>query len=725
MGRWMRRATLVAMGCALLAGGQGATARADVVPAPPLKDADYFTFADQVTTALESSWDERKQVYQTGASSIETIANAAMLTVFATAAAHGHVGPARNDERARVLVKKLTAAPPWWTAPAPPHYDKMFHTPGWTSNMDGQYVDMDKSIDPKVAEGLQIAYRTADVLHLDEADRKAIRDEIHAVSHVPFFRYPLVRLNQINWNSELYAYDWLVNGDPTLLRGDYRKHVHRFVAGFKKPWTPEGSTNVGPSYRFTYQNNAPASLSRNLDSAEYANMTLHFLYWYDSAVKAGMKPLGAEDKRLLRGWVQRDLYGYWTHSGFMNWDTGWSYERWMKGKAWAYAQQGLVAIATVPTFNLRSRERGYAKYLFDRGLRLYEHLGLQKPGRPWKPSAQLYGIGDQGAPATKMFWARMAANAARAVSAGMGRMDAHVPPPFYAFDADIGRLAVSTPRYSTAILAVNRSKVPYGGIELARLYDADGDPISGTGGRAPSAFGVLVSRAKGGRRVLASETGRHTDPKKPAVILTRSPRGRVTHQRVLASHPDAGPFGTLRSRGSIANAGVRVTTGHRFRRNSIDAHWTITRSGGTGTDRVRVLFPTSGRTGVVIEATLRNGKHVTLTGGGARPRLADVREFLLRSAYGSYTVLLRGRPTGTTQVMHRVWQRANPRGGPTLALELPAMGPKGRRELSVRILPHSSGGVGHTQSEPPPATAPVPTPTATPSTTPAPPAPGA
>src|SRR4051812_1963599 len=262
-------------------------ARAGQTPDPPLHDGDYFAFADRIVGALESSWRTQDGMYRTGARSIDTIANAAMLTVFATAAAHGHVGPGRNDERARILVHRLVASPPYWTAPKAPYKDKMFHTPGWTSNMDGPYVDMDKSIDPKVAEGLQIAFRARDVLQLDPADAAAIQSEIHAVSHVPFFRYPLVRLNQINWNSELYAYDDLVNGDPTLLRNDYRKHMHRFVAGFKKPWTTEGATNVGPSYRFIYQNNAPASLSRNLDSAEYSNMTLHFLYWYDLAVQAG------------------------------------------------------------------------------------------------------------------------------------------------------------------------------------------------------------------------------------------------------------------------------------------------------------------------------------------------------------------------------------------------------------------------------------------------------
>ena len=78
--------------------------------------------------------------------------------------------------------------------------------------MDGPYVDMDKSIDPKVAEGLadrrtvpgsmlQLPTRTLD---------RASRTEIHQTSPTTeFFRYPKVRLNQINWHAELYAYDYL------------------------------------------------------------------------------------------------------------------------------------------------------------------------------------------------------------------------------------------------------------------------------------------------------------------------------------------------------------------------------------------------------------------------------------------------------------------------------------------------------------------------------------
>jgi hypothetical protein len=317
-----------------------------------------------------------------------------------------------------------------------------------------------------------------------------------------------------------------------------------------------------------------------------------------------------------------------------------------------------------------------------------------------------------------MFWARMGANAARAVSAGMGRASAKAPPPFYAYDADIGRLAVSTPRYSTAILAVNRSKVPYGGIDLARLYDADGDPIGGTGGRPPSSFGVLVTRQNGGRRVVASQTGLHRDPKKPPIVLTRSPLGRVTRQKRLATHPDAGPFSVLDETGTRSAAGATVRSSYAFRRNFISARWTVSRKGGTGRARVRVTFPTSAPKGAVIEALLRDGTTVRLT-DGLHPELAGVREFRLRSEYGSYVVQLLGRPTGTSAVLARRWQRANPRGGPTLALELPALGSKGRRELRVRIVPSSGGGVATPKTEPEPAVTPFPsaTPTPTPAAT--------
>src|SRR5689334_8333569 len=117
------------------------------------------------------------------------------------------------------------------------------------------------------------------------------------------------------------------------------------------------------------------------------------------------------------------------------------------------------------------------------------------------------------------------ANAARAVEAGMGRMAGAQPPALYAFDPDIGRLAVTTPAYNTAIVAVNQRAFPYGGIELARLFDGEQRVAANVGGRAPAAFGMLV-RQPSGRRVFASQTARgRINRSVTPVRLTRAPTG--------------------------------------------------------------------------------------------------------------------------------------------------------------------------------------------------------
>ena len=247
----------------------------------------------------------------------------------------------------------------------------------------------------------------------------------------------------------------------------------------------------------------------------------------------------------------------------LNWDTGLGIARWMKSKTWAYAQQGLLAIARAEHFHHDPRYGPWAKHLFDRGLALYETMLVDGDSRAY-PSAHLYGVtaAHQGTGDQRVFSARMAANAARAVTEGLGAMPAPEPPPFYAFDADIGRLAVSTPRYATAIVAQNRSAFPYGGVELARLFDAAGRPVGGLGGRGRAAFGLVV---RGAGRQIATQTSRRSAG---AIALTRSPRGPVRDARRLPARPDAGPFAeleavaatTARARRSSRVIGSRPTT---------------------------------------------------------------------------------------------------------------------------------------------------------------------
>jgi hypothetical protein len=501
----------------------------------------------------------------------------------------------------------------------------MFHSPGWVGNFIPGYSVMDKAIDPKIAEGLAAAWQARAALQLDPATTAAIPAEMSAVAHGAFFRFPNVRLNQINWPLELDAYDALVSGDATLLRDEYRLQMDRFLAG----------GNLSPSFRFRYLPQRPPSHFINLDSAEYANIVLHFLAFYGDARRAGMPEPPPAETAILRGWVRRALFGYWTHSGMLNWDTGLALKRWMKGKTWAYAQQGLLAIATGARFQADPRYRGWAKWMLDRGLEL--GLGFD--------SSNLYGVRARRRAGSDdaMFAARMAANAARAAGAGLGQVHAAEPPPFFAFDPDIGRLAVSTPRYSTAVVPVTRDAFQYGGIELARLLDGRGRPLSGIGGEPPNAFGIVI-RDRDGNELLASQRA----GSRP-ITLIHGPRR-------------PGPFRVLEAVGVRRAGAFTITTRHRFTRDAIEETWTVRRRRGHRDVVVVLELPSWGR--------------------AARPRVAGPRRIEL----SGYDVRL-GRPHGAVRRIATTPQSSDPEPGPTLELTLAA----GRRfrtaTLSARISP--------------------------------------
>ena len=143
----------------------------------------------------------------------------------------------------------------------------------------------------------------------------------------------------------------------------------RFCDGIPRAPTPDGSPNLGPGYRFHYLPHRPPTHPFNLDSAEYASETCHFVLFHEQAVRAGMPLLAPEHYRLMRAWVEHIVCAYWTHGGYLNWDTGYGFKRWHAGRTWALAQQGLLAIAVSPRFHNRPEIGSWSKYMFDRGLR--------------------------------------------------------------------------------------------------------------------------------------------------------------------------------------------------------------------------------------------------------------------------------------------------------------------------------------------------------------------
>ena len=79
---------------------------------------------------------------------------------------------------------------------------------------------------------------------------------------------------------------------------------------------------------------------------------------------------------------------------------------------------------------------------------------------------------------------------------GSGRA-ASRPPALYAYDPDIGPARGHDPRYNTAIIAVSQGAFPYGGIDLARLFDGDQEVAANDRRRPAGAFGLVARRGDG------------------------------------------------------------------------------------------------------------------------------------------------------------------------------------------------------------------------------------
>jgi hypothetical protein len=541
---------------------------------PPLRDADYLAFADRVVTHMRATYHSGRGVYFTRHMGATARTNANLLLVHATAARVGHTGPARQDDRARALIAAMTTAPMYDYSRTRPWTGR---TICWSKRLTRSGRDH-VSLDSQIAEALAAAWRARAQLGLSRGQSDRIARIIDRCARHPAWRFPRILKNQFNWNAQLYAAAAEVTGHGDLLRRDYRRHLIRFAAAIERPRRGAAAPNLGRGLGFHYHPELPASAPRNFDSPEYAHIVASALQHHPAARAANMARLARREVRNLRRWVTRLLLGSWTHAGYLNWDTGLGRARWHSGQYWAFAQQGLLAIAAAPAFWERPEYGRWAKALFDRGLLLYARWGDEAgtgiaPKLPFDVFSQHRDH--------DLYASRIAANAMRALTLGLGRKPAADPPPLYHYDRGTGRLAVTTPRYSTAIVPDNRGAFAYGGIELARLFGAGQRVAATTGGRPPSAFGVVI-RDAAGRALLASQGGRT--------------RARIA---LLDRAAPAGSFRRLRARGTIARAGLRVTTTHRFEPDGIDVRWDIRCRGGCAGREIDVQLPTWGEESVI------------------------------------------------------------------------------------------------------------------------------
>ena len=257
-------------------------------------------------------------------------------------------------------------------------------------------------------------------------------------------------------------------------------------------------------------------------------------------------------------------------------------------------------------------------------------------------------------------------NAARAIAAGLGRAPSATPPSLYAYDPDTGRLAVTTRAYNTAVMAVNQGAFPYGGLELARLYDGQQEVAGNVGGLPPASFGLVVDDLAG-HRLLATQHPRRLPGRTPPLRLTHAPSGvGASAAQSAARHAYAGQFRAVTATGTIAAGALAARVTHHFTSSSVTTAWSL--RGGRGGVAARVMFPTYGP-GSRVEAVLRDGRRVTV--GAAPIALSQVRRFLLHSTRSGYQVVPVRRPHGAVATSVQVAaQSSAPRAGRSLVIQV-------------------------------------------------------
>ena len=131
----------------------------------------------------------------------------------------------------------------------------------------------------------------------------------------------------------------------------------------------------------------------------------------------GMPALDPRRAAVVRAWCERVLCGYWTHAGYLNWDTGLGFKRWHQGKKLGLSQAALLGMACCDELaDHGDVGQGDARPLL-RALR-----PLDRARRAACPQANAFDVPsiDNNESSAVLAAARVQANAAQAVLLGLG-----------------------------------------------------------------------------------------------------------------------------------------------------------------------------------------------------------------------------------------------------------------------------------------------------------------
>ena len=492
------------------------------------------------------------------------------------------------------------------------------------------------------------AWRARDVLGCRRRRVDLIADRISRCARGPFFRFPNVRLNQINWNCELYAHLATVTGDTELLVNDYRAQVERFCDGHQAAADP--GRLAQPRARATASTTCPhrpPTHPFNLDSAEYASETCHFILYYEQALRAGMAPLPPEHVRAAAGLGRA--------------------HRLRLLDARRLPELGhrlrLQALARGPHLGARAagpaRDRGRRRASTPRpssgsgrstcSTAAWRCTSASRARRPTARASRRRTSTTSTSPRSGPASASCSRPACRPTRPARSRsawaaMPAAEPPPLYSFDGDIGRLTITTP----TLLDRGAGRQPARG--SLRRHRAGAAlrrrPAGGLERRRP-ALGELRragARRRARRRSLTSQRPSALPPPRPplrAAEVAARPRARA---KPYPKRPYGGPFETLVAHGPHAGP-ARWPSRPRTASSRLDRDaLAITR---------RHARPLHGRRAVSLvgqggaasrPCSRRPAGHARRPGSAAPQRLAARSRLLLHGGRGHRLRRAAGRP---------------------------------------------------------------------------------
>ena len=286
-------------------------------------------------------------------------------------------------------------------------------------------------------------------------------------------------------------------------------------------------------------------------------------------------PRAGASSALLRDWVRRALAGYWTHAGYLNWDTGLGFQRWHQRKKVALAQRRADRRSRPsPSCSPSPRWGAWAKWLLDRGLREYARADRARRAgsRPRWPTAcnvvpQSRG---NGVPRRRALRRQRDARARGRPRPRAARARRRA---LYAFDPDTGRLAVTTPAYNTAIVAVNQRRASRTAASTSRGSSTptrrSRRTSAGPGARVRAARAARCARstARAARRVAAGAGARAARRGRDGRACARTPARSRTCACAAPSPP----------------AGCAHRSEYRFTPAAIEGRWSV--SGAAGARR--------------------------------------------------------------------------------------------------------------------------------------------